>query len=238
MWDLLAGTWVASCFMLLKYLFMFNPHYCDGAEGYSGCLTSMKQRGRQCGAGQREMFLTFYSHDWHQHVGQTWAEEQQHSSFFHLYPAARCPCERQRNCVARGTNVFLFNPNLFFWLSLLFPCTLLWKKVIYPLESFLSFGIFASHAYLPFVWTKKCSLNKQKCSFLTMPFIKGRVKPQTHLSMCQQRQKKLPCKLKLFQLCTKVAPDWSLDFVRVPPKPFGTIREWTWSLSGHCPAGK
>lgn len=132
MWDLLTGTWFASCLMLLKYLFMFNPYYCDGAECYSGCLTqdpvSVKQRGRWCGAGQREMFLTFYSHDWHQHVRQTWAEEQQHSSFFHLYRAAHCRCERQRNCGAREGNVFLFNRNLFSWLSLLFPCTLLWKK--------------------------------------------------------------------------------------------------------------
>lgn len=144
-----------QCFMSLNYLFMFNPYYWDGAECYSGCLTpdpvSMKQRGRRCGAGQREMFLTFYSHDWHQHVGQTRAEEQ-HSSFFHLCRAARCQCERQRNCVARGPNVFLFNRNLFSWLSLFFPW--LWKKVIYALEYFLSFGVFATHAYVPFVYIK------------------------------------------------------------------------------------
>lgn len=48
-------------------------------------VISMKQRGRWCGVGQQEMFLTFYSHDWHQHVGQTRAEDQHRSAFFSLH---------------------------------------------------------------------------------------------------------------------------------------------------------
>ena len=90
---------MVQCFILCamlhsaNLLFSSRPHLCECAKchvAYQFCsrallVISMKQewvreRG-QCGPGQQEMFMSFYSHGWHPHTGQRRAEDQQHLSF-------------------------------------------------------------------------------------------------------------------------------------------------------------